>query len=89
MELDVRADGEHRYVVSGPEPAREHTISVPESLLDELRLTDADEPVLVRQALELLLAKGDHDLPRDFALTDVEALRPGFTKELQALVGRG
>lgn len=87
MEIDVRADGEHRYAVSVAE--RQHTVSVPESLLGELQLTDADEPVLVRQALELLLVNGDQDLPASFALTEVEALRPGFTDELQALVGRG
>lgn len=93
MELDLRADGAHRYAVTLTAPGDDtlsvtHVVSVPPSLLEELQLTLADEPVLVRQAVELLASGERPPLPERFSLTDAEQLRPGLTEELRTLVGR-
>ena len=61
-DLDVRADGEHRYAATTTAPdgttARHEVLSHPE-LLAELGLGPAEEPLLVRRALEELVRAAD------------------------------
>ena len=58
-ELDVRADGEHRYAATTTSPDGtgnlEHTVLSDPALLAELGLGRVEEPLLVRRALEQLV----------------------------------
>jgi len=90
-DLDIRADGEHRYLAEVTDEdgaSSEYTVEVPESLLDELNLEPADEPLLVRSALELLLAKHGEALGNSFGLDEAVRAYPGFLDELRAAAGR-
>lgn len=89
--LDVRADGEHRYAVDMVDvsgTARSYAVECPPALLDELSLERADEPVLVRCALELMLAKPGDPMPERFSLLDAAERYPGFVEELRVVCGR-
>lgn len=60
-ELDVRAAGEHAYeaeVVSADGATTTSQVAVETDVLVELGATDADEPLVVRRALELVLEVG-------------------------------
>jgi hypothetical protein len=90
-DLDIRADGEHRYradVTDAHGATGEYVITVPERLLDELNLETADEPLLVRSALELLLARHGEVLDADFGLDDAVRTYPHLLDEIRAAVGR-
>lgn len=89
--LDIRADGEHRYradVTGADGKPSQYVVQVPESLLDELNLEPADEPLLVRTALDLLLAKHGEALGTTFSLDEAAQAYPGFLDELRAAAGR-
>lgn len=89
--LDITADGEHRYVATVTREdgtTRDYTVQVPTSLLSELNLSDADEPLVVRAALEMILDRPDPTLPQTFSLGDAEKTYPGFTEQLRAAAGR-
>jgi len=61
-DVDVRADGEHRYraVITTAEGRRtEHVVACDEQLLAELQVTAAEEPFLVRQVLDVLARAAD------------------------------
>ena len=58
-DLDVRADGEHRYVATTASPdgtgTLEHAVLSAPDLLADLGLGPVEEPLLVRRALEQLV----------------------------------
>lgn len=57
-EIDVVADGEHRYaavLTTSAGTRTEHVVTSDPDLLAKLSVTDAEEPFLVRRVLELLL----------------------------------
>ena len=61
-DVDVRADGEHRYLAAITTAAgtrTEHVVASDPQLLAELQLTTAEEPFLVRQVLVLLARAAD------------------------------
>jgi len=90
-DLDIRADGEHRYLAgltTDDGTTNEYVVEVPEALLTDLNLEAADEPTLVRTALELLLERPGSQLPRTFSLDDADAAYAGFAEELRAAAGR-
>ncbi len=90
-ELDIRADGEHRYrasLTTDDGTVSEYVVEVPQGLLADLNLEAADEPTLVRTALEMLLERSHSQLPQTFRLDDAEAVHPGFTDKLKAAAGR-
>lgn len=86
-ELDVTADGEHRYRARTGD-GRSYTVTVTAGVLDELHLADADEPTLVRKALELLVAQDAGELPASFTLEDAERLYPGLLEQVRVMIGR-
>lgn len=90
-DLDIRADGEHRYLVSvtaDDGSTTEYTVEVPQSLVDELNLEAPDEPAMVRTALDLLLERSGAALGTTFCLDDAEIAYPGFLDQLRAAAGR-
>lgn len=84
--LDVRADGEHQYKVEAG--GGTYCVTVPPSLLERLALEPQDEPLLVRQALELMLARPGEKMPERFDLEQAAAGYPGLVDELRTTVGR-
>jgi hypothetical protein len=56
--IDVNADGEHRYaavLTTGAGSRTEHIVTSDSHLLEKLQATAAQEPMLVRRVLEVLL----------------------------------
>ena len=87
-ELDITADGEHRYRAQAGEDGPTYHVTVTQAVLDELHLTDADEPTLVRKALEVLATQDAGALPREFSLEDAERTYPGLLEQVRLIVGR-
>lgn len=57
-EVDVQADGEHRYaatLTTSGGARSEHVVTCDEEVLEHAGATSAEEPVLVRRVLEVLL----------------------------------
>lgn len=81
VRLDIRAADPHCYDVSIRHQSgaqTEHQVSVNRDLLDGLGLSAAQEPVLVRTALTLLLEHSPASLPDRFDLADVRTALPDF-----------
>jgi hypothetical protein len=90
-DLDVRAGGEHAYDVTlthDDGTVREYHVTVPEPLLADLGLDTPDEPLVVRQALELLMERDGATMPEQFSLADAVRTYPGFADQLRAAVLR-
>ncbi|NAZ81686.1 hypothetical protein GTR02_07625 [Kineococcus sp. R8] len=61
-DVDVRADGEHRYLAAITTTGgrrTEHVVASDPQLLADLRMTAAEEPFLVRQVLDVLARAAD------------------------------
>ena len=87
--LDITAAGRHVYDVtithqSGATTA--HQVTVPESLLAELRLSAAQEPLLVRASLVVLLEHDPAAVPERFTLDEVGAAIPEYRDEIVARI---
>ncbi|MCI2238859.1 hypothetical protein MO973_28985 [Paenibacillus sp. TRM 82003] len=60
--VDVQADGEHRYaatLTTAGGTSSSHVVTCDAGVLEELGATAADEPVLVRRVLEVLVRSAD------------------------------
>ena len=91
-DLDVRAGGEHVYdvvVTADDGRAHEYRVTAPESIVEDVGVTEVDEPTVVRRALELLLEHGGGAMPPQFSLAEVEDTYPGFTERLRAVLQPG
>jgi hypothetical protein len=81
-EIDVRADGEHRYaaaLTTADGTTTEHVVVSDPDLLERLHATEAEEPFLVRRVLEVLLEAAENsaaDVPAVVDLTALDAERP-------------
>ena len=83
--LDIRASDRHRYDVSITHPSRAtttHEVWVPESLMAELGLSAAQEPLLVRASLSYLLEHHPAALPDRFDLDEVGKAIPEYREEI-------
>jgi len=87
-EIDVRADGEHRYaaaLTTNAGSTTEHSVVSDPGLLERLHATDADEPFLVRRVLEVLLDAAENsegDVPPVVDLRALDAERPELLASL-------
>lgn len=83
--LDIRAADRHVYDVSITHPsgaATTHCVSVPESLMAELGLSAAQEPLLVRASLAYLLEHAPASLPERFELDEVGRALPDYRVDI-------
>ena len=83
--LDITASDQHVYDVSITHPSRAtttHCVSVPESLMSELGLSAAQEPLLVRASLSYLLEHHPAAIPDRFALDEVGKAIPEYREEI-------
>lgn len=84
-DLDITASDPHVYDVTirHPSGARtRHCVTVPEPLMAELRLSAAQEPLLVRASLVYLLQHDPAAIPELFALDDIAAAVPEYREEI-------
>ena len=83
--LDIRASAPHVYDVAITHPSRArttHSVTVRRSMLDELGLSAAQEPILVRQALAYLLEHHPAAIPDRFDLDEVGRAIPDFQTDI-------
>jgi len=83
--LDITASDAHRYDVtighrSGA--TTRHCVDVPESLMADLGLSAAQEPMLLRASLVYLMAHDPAALPERFDLGEVSAALPDYRAEI-------
>ncbi|GAA0301921.1 hypothetical protein [Kineococcus aurantiacus] len=81
-EIDVVADGEHRYrarLGTTDGASTEHVVTSDAGLLERVRATAAEEPILVRRVLEVLVEASQtsgNPLPEVIDLRRLDAERP-------------
>ena len=83
--LDISAADPHTYdvTISHPSGAKtQHCVTVPPALLEELSLSDAQEPVLVRASLAYLLEHDPAALPDRFDLDEIGRAIPRSRDEI-------
>jgi hypothetical protein len=83
--LDIKASGPHVYdvIITHPSRARTtHGVTVPTSMLEELGLSAAQEPILLRQALAYLLEHHPAAIPDRFDLDEVGRAIPDFEADI-------
>ena len=83
--LDIRASGSHAYdvTITHPSGARtRHRVTVPESLLVQLAVSAAQEPILVRASLTYLLEHDPAALPDSFGLDEIGRALPDYRTEI-------
>lgn len=83
--LDITAGGSHAYDVTITHPTgatTEHHVTVPERLMSDLRLSAAQEPLLVRASLAYLLDHHPAALPDSFDLEEVGRAIPDYHEEI-------
>lgn len=84
-DIDISASDAHAYRVTLPGATRSFTFRVPENFLERVAVTDAYEPLLARKSVEYIVEHGLADgLPDTFTPADIEALLPGYPREIQA-----
>lgn len=84
-ELDISAADAHVYDVTITHPTgaeTTHHVTVPEPLLAELGLSDAQEPLLVRASLAYLLEHSPAAIPDRFALDEIGRALPSYTTDI-------
>jgi hypothetical protein len=83
--VEITASGTHLYDVTITHPSgagTRHCVSVPESLLDELGVTPAQEPLLVRASLVYLMEQHPVALPEEFDLDEIGRAIPAYREEI-------
>jgi hypothetical protein len=85
-DITVTELGDLRYGVqiSEGESARSsHTVTVPQELLDDLQLTEADASRLVWESFRFLLEREKPtEILREFSLDEIERYFPGYRSEI-------
>jgi hypothetical protein len=88
-ELDITASDAHVYDVTITHPSgaeTSHCVTVPESLMGELGLSDAQEPLLVHASLEYLMEHSPAAIPDRFDLDEIGKAIPEYTEEIPGRV---
>jgi len=84
-EIDITAAGTHEYDVTITHPSgaeTSHSVSVPETLLAELGVSDAQEPLLVRASLVYLMEHSPAAIPDRFALDEIRKALPDYLSDI-------
>ena len=87
--LDITAADPHAYDVRITHPSgagTRHRVTVPRPLMDELGLSAAQEPLLVRASLAYLLEHSPAALPDRFALDEVGKAIPEYREQILARI---
>jgi hypothetical protein len=90
-EVEVEAQGEHRFVVrlSGQDESAESWFTLSPAVLDDLTVGEADEEDLVRRTVGFLLQHQEiADFPDIVDLEDVIATYDDYLDVMRSAVGR-
>lgn len=80
--IDLVADGEHRYLATlraSDGTLSEHVVTSDAALLERVAVADAQEPLLVRRVVEVLLETAETSggtVPAVIDLRELDAARP-------------
>ena len=83
--LEITAADRHVYDVSITHPSRAtttHCVTVPDGMLEDLGLSAAQEPILVRASLAYLLEHHPAAIPERFDLDEVGRAIPDYRAEI-------
>ena len=83
--LSITASDRHVYDVTlthASGATTNHCVTVPESLLAELGLSAAQEPVLVRASLSYLMEHAPAAVPERFSLDEIGRALPEYAEEI-------
>ena len=84
-DLDITAAGRHVYDVTITHVSgatTRHEVTVPEALMADLGVSDAQEPLLVRASLAYLMENDPAAVPERFALDDIGEALPDYRSEI-------
>jgi len=84
-DLSITATGEHTYDVTMTHDSgakTRHHVTVPESLLAELGVSAAQEPLLVRASLSYLMERSPTAVPERFDLDEIGRAVPEYAEEI-------
>jgi hypothetical protein len=87
--LDITASDAHVYDVTITHPTgaeTTHCVTVPDALLRELGLAEAQEPLLVRASLEYLMEHSPAAIPDRFDLDEIGKAIPEYREEIPGRV---
>ncbi len=85
-QVDVTARGPQRFGVTlrGEGVETSHEVSVPDSLVDDLGLSEVDDETLVKESFEFLLEREPPtSILREFPLTAISEYFPEYLGELR------
>ena len=83
--LSIAASGEHAYDVTLTHDSgatTQHQVTVPESLMADLGLSAAQEPLLVRASLTYLMERAPSAVPERFDLDEIGKAVPEYAEEI-------
>ena len=83
--LSITASDPHLYDVTLTHDSgatTQHQVTVPESLLAELGVSAAQEPLLVRASLTYLMERAPSAVPERFDLDEIGRAVPEYTEEI-------
>jgi hypothetical protein len=83
--LSITASDPHVYDVTlthDSGAATRHRVMVPESLMSELGLSTAQEPLLVRASLSYLMERSPAAVPERFDLDEIGKAVPEYAEEI-------
>ena len=83
--IDITAADTHEYKVTITHPSgaeTSHHVSVPETLLAELGVSAAQEPLLVRASLVYLMEHSPAAIPDRFELDEIGKALPDYLSEI-------
>ena len=83
--LSITASDPHVYDVlltHDSEATTHHRVTVPESLMAELGLSAAQEPLLVRASLTYLMERAPSAVPERFDLDEIGRAVPEYAEEI-------
>lgn len=85
-QVHVTAMGPQEFgvTVSGEGADTSHTVTLPQSLVDDLGLPDVDQETLVKESFEFLLEREPPtSILREFPLTTISEFFPEYLSELR------
>jgi hypothetical protein len=84
-DLDITASDRHVYdvvITHRTGATTQHRVSVPEQLMEDLGLSAAQEPLLVRASLVYLMENDPAAVPEKFSIADIGDALPDYRAEI-------
>jgi hypothetical protein len=83
--VTAMSPGEYGVQVREGDSTTSHRVTVPDSMLDDLQLSQDDAPRVVEESFEFLLEREPaSSILEEFALPDISGFFPEYLEELRA-----